>query len=299
MKNKLIAVKDKLIALKNGAKNLFCKIIHSFKHVFTYLKNMMKCSTPFLLAIIVLLVMYNGSEDKRHELELENKASESTIISEYFVSEELKTIGKIQTAEYTYSTERSITEPREIFDLPVPFTEKSLSVMYSGKIVIGYNTADIVPAIIGKNIILKKPEPVIDNYIVKEVVKDEEGNVIKLLCSADLVTGNSKREEGPKVKGTIHWLSKEHALDREVRIYNNIFNKENVATLLEDENFEEFLNPDSLEILPHAKIEESLAQAKVGEKFQFVRMGYFTLDSKEENVFNRTVALKTGFKPAK
>ncbi|MBR5535669.1 MAG: glutamine--tRNA ligase/YqeY domain fusion protein [Clostridia bacterium] len=135
-------------------------------------------------------------------------------------------------------------------------------------------------------------------YIVKcdEVVKDENGNVIKLLCTADLVTGNGKREEGPKVKGTIHWLSKEHALDREVRIYNNIFNKENVATLLEDENFEEFLNPDSLEIMPNAKIEESLKDAKAGEKFQFVRMGYFTLDSKCEGVFNRTVALKTGFK---
>ncbi len=138
-------------------------------------------------------------------------------------------------------------------------------------------------------------------YIVKcnEVIKDDEGKVIKLLCTADLVTGNGKREEGPKVKGTIHWLSKEHALDREVRIYNNIFNKENVATLLEDENFEEFLNPESLEIMQNAKIEESLKDAKVGEKFQFVRMGYFTLDSKCENVFNRTVALKTGFKPAK
>ncbi|MBQ8003256.1 MAG: glutamine--tRNA ligase/YqeY domain fusion protein [Clostridia bacterium] len=135
-------------------------------------------------------------------------------------------------------------------------------------------------------------------YIIKcdEVVKDSEGNVVKLLCSADLVTGHGKREEGPKVKGTIHWLSVEHALNREVRIYNNIFNKENVATLLEDENFEEFLNPDSLEIYPNAKIEESLKDARVGERFQFVRMGYFTLDSKCENVFNRTVALKTGFK---
>lgn len=138
-------------------------------------------------------------------------------------------------------------------------------------------------------------------YIIKcdSVVKDENGNVVKLLCSADLITGNKKREEGPKVKGTIHWLSREHSLSREVRIYNNIFNKENVATLLEDENFEEFLNPDSLEIMPDAKIEESLKDARVGEKFQFVRMGYFTLDSKCEGVFNRTVALKTGFKPGK
>lgn len=138
-------------------------------------------------------------------------------------------------------------------------------------------------------------------YIIKcsEVIKDENGNIIKLLCTADLACGNGKREEGPKVKGTVHWLSKEHALNREVRIYNNIFNKENVATLLEDENFGEFLNPNSLEIMPDAKIEESLKDAKVGERFQFVRMGYFTPDSKCEGVFNRTVALKTGFKPSK
>lgn len=185
MKNKLIAIKDKLNSLKNGGKNLFRKIIASFKHIFTYLKNMIKCSSPFLLAIIVLLVMYNGSENKRHELELKNKASESTVISEYFVSEELKTIGKIQTAEYTYSTERSITDPREFFGLEVPFTEKSLSVMYSGKIVIGYNTVDIVPTIIGKNIILQKPEPVIDNYIIKEVVMDEDNNIFNPINSMD------------------------------------------------------------------------------------------------------------------
>ena len=185
MKNKLIAIKDKLGALKNGVKNLFRKIIASFKHIFTYLKNMMRCSTPFLLIIIVLLVMYNGSENKRHELELENKASESTVISEYFVSEELKTIGKIQTAEYTYSTERSITDPREFFGIAVPFTEKLLSVMYSGKVVVGYNTADIVPTIIGKNIILKQSEPVVDTYIVKEVVKDEDNNIFNPINSED------------------------------------------------------------------------------------------------------------------
>ncbi len=138
-------------------------------------------------------------------------------------------------------------------------------------------------------------------YIMKcdEVIHDEEGNVVKLLCSVDLETGNGKRTEGPKVKGTVHWLSREHSIDREVRIYNNIFNRENVATLLEDDNFEEFLAEDSLVVLPNAKIEESLADAKAGERFQFVRMGYFTPDSKFEGVFNRTVALKTGFKPAK
>ena len=136
------------------------------------------------------------------------------------------------------------------------------------------------------------------SYIMRcdEVVHKEDGSIEKLLCSVDLVTGNGKREEGPKVKGTIHWLSVPHAVDTEVRIYNNIFNKENVASLLEDDNFEEFLNENSLEVLPGAKIEPSLKDAKAGERFQFVRMGYFTPDSKDENVFNRTVALKTGFK---
>lgn len=138
-------------------------------------------------------------------------------------------------------------------------------------------------------------------YIMKcdEVIHDGEGNVVKLLCSVDLETGNKNRTEGPKVKGTIHWLSRKSAIDCEVRIYNNIFNKENVASLLEDDNFEEFLAEDSLVILPHAKAENSLAKAGIGERFQFVRTGYFTPDSKLEGVFNRTVPLKTGFKPAK
>lgn len=136
-------------------------------------------------------------------------------------------------------------------------------------------------------------------YIMKcdEVIHGEDGEVKKLLCSVDLITGNGKRAEGPKVKGTIHWLSRENAFDGEVRIYNTIFNRENVATLLEEDNFEEFLNENSLEIFPGAKIEPSLKDAKPGERFQFVRTGYFTPDSKNEGVFNRTVALKTSFKP--
>lgn len=136
-------------------------------------------------------------------------------------------------------------------------------------------------------------------YIMKcdEVLHDENGNVTELICSVDIETGNGNPADGRKVKGNIHWLSRETAVDFEVRQYDNIFNKENVATLLEDDNFEEFLNPDSLISFPEAKGEPSLKDAAVGEKFQFVRMGYFTRDSKNTAVFNRTAPLKSSFKP--
>ncbi len=130
-----------------------------------------------------------------------------------------------------------------------------------------------------------------------EVLHDENGNVSGLLCSVDIETGNKNPADGRKVRGNIHWLSQKHAVSFEVREYDTLFNKENVATLLEDDNFEEFLNPDSLKVYPNAKGEPSLGDAPVGEKYQFVRMGYFTRDSKDNNVFNRTAPLKSSFKP--
>ena len=84
-----------------------------------------------------------------------------------------------------------------------------------------------------------------------------------------------------------------------MREFDNIFNKEDVATLLEDDNFEEFLNPNSMTVFPNAKLEPSLKDAPVGEKYQFVRMGYYTRDSKNTSVFNRTAPLKSSFKPEK
>lgn len=136
-------------------------------------------------------------------------------------------------------------------------------------------------------------------YIMKcnEVVHDEEGNVTELLCTVDIETGNKNPVDGRKVKGNIHWLSQDSAIDFEVRYYDNIFNKENVATLLEEDTFEEFINPESVIIYGDAKCEPSLKDAKVDEKFQFVRMGYFTRDSKNDTVFNRTAPLKSSFKP--
>ena len=136
-------------------------------------------------------------------------------------------------------------------------------------------------------------------YIMKcdEVIYGENGEVAELKCSIDLETRNSKPVDGRKVKGTIHWLSAKHCAEAEVRYYNHLFNKENVATLLEDDNFDEFLSDDSLVIYKDCKIEPALSDAKVEERFQFVRMGYFTKDSKHDGVFNRIAPLKSGFKP--
>ena len=137
------------------------------------------------------------------------------------------------------------------------------------------------------------------SYIMKcdEVLHDENGEVCELLCSVDIETGNGMPLDGRKVKGNIHWLSRESAVPFTVHQFDNIFNKENVATLLEDDNFDEFINPDSLLVYENAYGEPSLKDAQVGEKFQFVRMGYFTRDSKNGNVFNRTAPLKSSFKP--
>ncbi len=136
-------------------------------------------------------------------------------------------------------------------------------------------------------------------YIMKcnEVLHDADGNVTELRCTVDLETGNGKPVDGRKVKGNIHWLSVSVARDAEVRYYDNIFNRENVATLLEDDNFDEFINPNSMIAYPDAKLEPSLMDAEPGTPFQFVRMGYFTRDNKNPRVFNRTAPLKSSFKP--
>ena len=97
------------------------------------------------------------------------------------------------------------------------------------------------------------------------------------------------------MKSTIHWVSAQHAVDAEVRVYENLFTKENLGDLKEGEDALDYLNPNSLETIPHAKLEPSLANAAPGSRYQFERLGYFCadLDSKPgAPVFNRTVALK-------
>ena len=131
-------------------------------------------------------------------------------------------------------------------------------------------------------------------YIVKcnEVVKDEQGNVVELRCTADLETGNGNPVDGRKVKGTIHWVSAKYAIDAIVRLYDYLFTLENVNDVPEGTNYLDYLNPNSLTELTGCKLEPSLAEAKTGDKFQFVRTGYFCKDSKDEGVFNQIVGLK-------
>ena len=124
-------------------------------------------------------------------------------------------------------------------------------------------------------------------YIVKcnEVIKDSDGNVVELHCTADLETGNGNPVDGRKIKGTIHWVSAKYAIDATVRLYDYLFTLENV-------NYLDYLNPNSLTELTGCKLEPALAEAKVGDKFQFVRTGYFCKDSRNEGVFNQIVGLK-------
>ena len=131
-------------------------------------------------------------------------------------------------------------------------------------------------------------------YIVKcnEVIKDSEGNDVELHCTADLETGNGNPVDGRKIKGTIHWVSAKYAIDATVRLYDYLFTLENVNDVPEGTNYLDYLNPNSLTELTGCKLEPALADAKVGDKFQFVRTGYFCKDSKDEGVFNQIVGLK-------
>ena len=134
-------------------------------------------------------------------------------------------------------------------------------------------------------------------YLVRceEVVKDAAGNVAELRCSCDLQTRNGMPADGRKVRGTIHWVSAPHAIDAEVRLYENLFTLEDVSDIPEGKTYKDYLNPQSLTALGGCKLEPALAGAKPGERFQFVRLGYFCVDSHTPGVFNRIVTLKDSF----
>ena len=134
-------------------------------------------------------------------------------------------------------------------------------------------------------------------YIVKcnEIIKDEAGKIVEIKCTADLETKNGTPIDGRKVKGTIHWLSSKYAKDTTVKLYDSLFDIENVGDIPEGKTFDDYLNRNSVTEIKNVKIEESLSDAKAGERFQFVRCGYFVKDTKYENVFNRIVGLKDSF----
>jgi glutaminyl-tRNA synthetase len=129
----------------------------------------------------------------------------------------------------------------------------------------------------------------------KSVVKNDNGEVVEVHCTYDPETRSGNAPDNRKVKATIHWVSAQHAIDAEVRLYENLFSKENPGDVPEGQDFTANLNPNSLEIISNAKLEPSLASAKAGDRYQFERLGYFCadLDSKPGAlVFNRTVPLR-------
>ena len=129
-----------------------------------------------------------------------------------------------------------------------------------------------------------------------DVIKDDTGEVVELRCTYDPETRGGQAPDGRRVRGTIHWVSAEHAVDAEVRLYDHLFTSERPD---DDDDFMTTLNPESLETVPSAKVEPSLADAVPGEKYQFERIGYFAVDPDSAPgalVFNRTVALRDSWK---
>ena len=124
----------------------------------------------------------------------------------------------------------------------------------------------------------------------KDVIKDENGEVIELICTHDPESRGGSTPDGRKVKGTIHWVSAEHAIDAEVNLYDRLFTHPNPAST---ENYIDHLNPDSLVRLTACKLEPSLADSDTESRYQFERMGYFIRDSRSDGlVFNRTSTLR-------
>ena len=128
-----------------------------------------------------------------------------------------------------------------------------------------------------------------------EVVKDADDQVIEVHCTYDPETRGGMSADGRKVKGTIHWVSAQYAIEAEVRLYENLFTKKDPYEVEEGQDFLDNLNPRSLEVLTSCKLEPALARAVIGESYQFMRNGYFCLDSVDTRegqlVFNRTISL--------
>lgn len=172
-------------------------------------------------------------------------------------------------------THRDITFSRELFIEKEDFMENPQA---------GYNRL-----FVGGMVRLKHA------FIIRcdEVVKNADGSAKELHCTYFPESRSGQDKSGIKVKGVIHWVNCVDAIDVEVRMYDRLFNVENPNA--QEGDFKEYLNPDSLQIISNAKAEASLKQTDVGDKFQFLRMGYFCTDkdsTSEKMVFNRTVTLK-------
>ncbi len=128
-----------------------------------------------------------------------------------------------------------------------------------------------------------------------DVIKNDAGEVTELHCTYDPATRGGDSPDGRKVKATLHWVSAEHAVPAEVRLYDHLFTKENPEDVEEDKDFTANINPDSLKILPACYVEPALTKAEPGTRVQFERLGYFCVDpdsTPDKLVVNRTVTLK-------
>jgi glutaminyl-tRNA synthetase len=128
-----------------------------------------------------------------------------------------------------------------------------------------------------------------------DVIKNAAGEVVELRCTWDPDSKGGNAPDGRKVRGTIHWVSAEHAIDAEVRLYDRLFNEENPLDEAHEGDFADRINPGSLEVIEHAKLEPNLATRSHGERVQFERLGYFVVDpdsTAERPVYNRTIQLK-------
>lgn len=127
------------------------------------------------------------------------------------------------------------------------------------------------------------------------VIKDQAGEVVEVHCTYDPATRGGNTPDGRKVKSTIHWVSAPHAISAEVRMYDNLFSKEDPNDVPEGKDWTDNLNPNSLEVISGGKLEPSLAGAAAGNRYQFERLGYFCVDPDSTPgslVFNRTVGLR-------
>ena len=134
------------------------------------------------------------------------------------------------------------------------------------------------------------------SYLIKceEVIKDEAGEITELRCTYDPMSGNGSSSDGRRVKGVIHWVSAQHAIEAEIRLFDTLFTKEDPNDVEEGKTFMDYLNPNSM-VITKGYLEPSLAGAQPGKTFQFERVGYFCPDTDttpEHPVFNRTVTLK-------
>ena len=128
-----------------------------------------------------------------------------------------------------------------------------------------------------------------------DVIKDDQGEVVELHCTYDPATRGGWSDDGRKVRGTLHWVSAAHAADAEVRVYEHLFTEVDPENVGEDKDFTAYVNPNSLEVMPNAKVESGLTKMSSGYLCQFLRHGYFCMDpdsTSDRLVFNRAVSLR-------